>query len=197
MEERRSVRRPVRSADPNLSDEANALLTEELRDAIGADTVDLPEGTPDPAGAGSHTHRSFIGALIENRIAIGMTFLVFVVVGGIIALITHSVWILVAAILVHWAATTIFTTTILRATGELEHVSPSHAARLEAEGLSDPDARLTELVEEYTPPSGDNEDRTVAASDDPGTATSEQRDAVTPSSEGTTPVGPGSDDDQA
>ncbi|HEY4279659.1 MAG TPA: hypothetical protein VGM91_15650 [Conexibacter sp.] len=35
-------RRPVRSEDPTLSPEANRLLTEELREVVGSDEVELP-----------------------------------------------------------------------------------------------------------------------------------------------------------
>jgi hypothetical protein len=38
--------REVRSDDPSLSQEANRLLTEELREAVGADRVRVPRGTP-------------------------------------------------------------------------------------------------------------------------------------------------------
>jgi hypothetical protein len=44
-------RRFVRSDDPNPSAEANAALTEELQQAIGAEHVSMPADAPDPAAA--------------------------------------------------------------------------------------------------------------------------------------------------
>jgi hypothetical protein len=50
-EPRRFVSRDVRADNPNLSPEANRLLTDELREAVGADRVEVPGDGAERAAA--------------------------------------------------------------------------------------------------------------------------------------------------
>jgi hypothetical protein len=187
------VEREVKSEDPDLSAEANRLLTEELCEAVGAERVEVPadatpgDGTPAP------------GFLAANRPLILVTFIAAVVVGGIVSLVTGAWWALLIAVGLHALGTVIVGAGAIRLTTQVEHVSPARATRLEAEGVVDPDEKLTELVEEYAgaKPRGDREvlgagfnERAADTQGQPAEATAEQASAVTPSGgEGSRPGG--------
>lgn len=166
-------RREVRSRDPSLSPEANRVLTDELRAVVGSDTVEVPV---DRAHAESDRHGARPGpwvGLIGNRLILAVTFLGALVVGAILSLITGSWWFLLLALAVHAVTTIAIVGLVIVMTRQTEHLSPSAAARLEDEGVSDPDAVFTELVHEFR--------------DD------DQRSAITPSPHRGRPVGPGSE----
>jgi len=116
----RFVERDVRSEDPGLSPEANRLLTEELREILGADRVEVPVDVPLPA-----THPNATAFLAANRL------------------------LLVVALVLDACATAIIAFGAILLATEVEHVSPARAFRLEREGVRDPDEKLTELVQQY------------------------------------------------
>ncbi|HEU4973733.1 MAG TPA: hypothetical protein VFT50_01490 [Baekduia sp.] len=185
----RTERRVVRSEDPSLSPEANRLLTEEARAAIGRDEVEVPAGAPRHSRE-RHAGRAPLG---DNRPLLYVTLAAAIVVGGIIALVTRQGWVLIAALALHALGTLLVIGGVVQLTTETEHADPEVAARLQQEGVGDPDRALTEIVEDYTGAQtargvpetlgvGHNE-RTVHASDDPGLAALEQRTAMTPTSE--------------
>jgi hypothetical protein len=101
-----------------------------------------------------------------------VTFAAALVVGAIIVIATRC-----------WCA--------IRMTTITEHVAPATAARLQAEGVRDPDRRLTELVERAH---GESErglretlsnrydDQAAAPEDDPARVTVEQETTMTPAS---------------
>jgi hypothetical protein len=195
-------RRAVRSEDPSLSPRANELLTRELQQAIGSDEVVVPKDAPH-RDREAHANRSRFGAtLASNRPIIMVTFLVMLVLGGVVALVTEQYWALVVAAALHAIGTLIVAAGAIGLTTQIEHVDPSVAARLEEEGVADPDRVLSELMEEFAGvaeaggvpevlSNGHNE-RTVTADDDPARAAMEQRTAITPSSAPTPAGGSGS-----
>jgi hypothetical protein len=186
-DDRRFVRREVRAEDPALSDQANQLLTEELRDAIGADEVQLPEDRARDAGrVQAAGHRSLTSQFAVNRMLIGITFAMLVVVGVIVALATDTWWAVVAAVAVHAVGTFLVLSMTLQLSSEVEHVAPSTAAKLADEGVADPDRALSDLIEQYGPGETGNE---ISASpdEDPHRSAVEQRRAITPAG---SPVGP-------
>jgi hypothetical protein len=189
--ERRFVERDVRADDPELSPEANEVLTRELQEAVGDDRVTVPAERADELGQlGQRMHGTFVAALGANRVLIAITFAVLLIVGVIVALATGSWWAVVAASAVHALGTLIIISMTLRLSTEVEHMAPEAAARLEAEGLADPDRALSDLVEQYSEErqargaaevvsSGHNR-VTTEPGDDPRRATVEQRTAITP-----------------
>jgi len=140
----RFVQRDVRSEDPGLSPEANRLLTEELREILGADRVEVAADAPPPV-----THPGATVLLAGNRPLLVVMFLAGVVVGAIVGLATGSWWALVVAVVLDACATAIVAFGAILLATEVEHVSPGRAVRLEREGVRDPDEKLTELLARY------------------------------------------------
>jgi hypothetical protein len=198
----RIVRREVRSADPSLSPEANRLLTDELREVVGADEVEIPAGTP----ARHETHHgggsTFVGTLAANRVLIVLSLAALIVVGVIVSLATGSWWALVAACAVHATATLLIAAFAIHMTTRVEHADPTTAARLEAEGVTDPDRVLSELTEEFAGAqqaggaaevvSTGHNDNLADPDAEPARAAFEQRTVMTPSARRSSPAGSGS-----
>lgn len=192
-------RRPVRSEDPSLSDRANELLTHELREAIGADEVVVPRGASDRRGERHATHSPFGATLAANRPILIVTFLMALVVGGVVALVTDQYWAVVVAAALHAVGTLAVAAGAIGMTTNVEHVDPTVAARLEEEGVADPDRTLSALVEDFAGArdargvpevvaDGHNE-RTTAPEQDRARASVEQRTAMTPTSGGSSVAG--------
>lgn len=192
-------RRLVRSEDPSLSDRANELLTHELREAIGADEVVVPEETPDRNHEAHATHSPFVATLIANRPMLIVTFLVALVLGGVVALATDQYWAVVVAAALHAVGTLAVAAGAIGLTTNIEHVDPTIAAQLEEEGVADPDRVLSALVEDFAGArdargvpevitSGHNE-RTTTPEQDQARASIEQRTAMTPTSGGSSAAG--------
>ena len=142
-------RRVVQSDDPTLTPEANRLLTAELRRIVGRDEIEVPAGTPHRDRERHAGHSLYSATLVGNRLVIILTFVTAVVVGAVVSLATRSWWALVGALAVHALGTLLVGVGALQLTTEVEHASPQVAARLEAEGVRDPDKLLTELAAEY------------------------------------------------
>ncbi len=184
----------MRSEDPSLSPRANELLTDELQQIVGAEEVVVPEDAPRRSDERHGTHSPFVAALVSNRAILIVTFLAALVVGGIVALVTEQYWVVVVALALHAVGTLVVAVGAIGLTTETEHVDPAVAARLEEEGVSDPDRVLSDLVEDFAGArqargvpevvtSGQNE-RTTATEDGPARSSVEQRTAMTPSSGG-------------
>ncbi|HWC28075.1 MAG TPA: hypothetical protein VG474_15905, partial [Solirubrobacteraceae bacterium] len=182
-----------------LSPEANELLTHELREAIGSDEVEVPEDVPDRSEDAHATRPRFVATLVSNRALLIVTFLSALVIGGIVALVTGEYWAVVVALGLHAVGTLVVTAGTMALTTETEHVDPAVAARLEEEGVSDPDRVLSELIEDYAGArqargvpevvaTGHNE-RATAPEQDQARASVEQRSAITPTSGDAPPAG--------
>jgi hypothetical protein len=196
---RSRVQADVRADDPELSLEANRLLTDELREAIGTDTVELPRERAAQAGTVSGAGRpGLVTLVVSNRLLLLITFVALVIVGVIVSLATGSWWAVVAAAAVHALGTILVGSATIRLSTQVEHVDPTVAARLVDEGVADPDEALSDLVAQYA---GDGNGRgaaevlstghnevTAAPHDDPARAAVEQQSALTPAG---SPVGPG------
>jgi hypothetical protein len=174
-------RRFVRSDDPNLSAEANAALTEELQQAIGAEQVSMPADAPDPATAERSGDPAAAATVASMRPLFIVTLLAALTVGAVIALSTGSWWALVVAVGVHAVGTMLVASGAIQLTTQIEHASPQTTARLEAEGVADPDRVLSDLVEEYTGEAETSPAAGVISAGDTGSrAPAAQRRAMTP-----------------
>src|SRR4051794_19429358 len=186
---RKFVREDVRVDDAELSPEANRLLTEELQDALGTDQVELPADRARVAHAlPSGDVRGVRAVIGENRMLVAVVFVALLVVGAIISLATGSWWAVVAACAVHAAGTLVVATIVLRATTAVEHAAPETAARLQEEGVGDPDQALSDLVKQFTP-DGDARGVDHRPGEDQARAAGEQAGAGTPSTTPTEPAG--------
>jgi hypothetical protein len=186
----RPERREVRAQDPSLSPEANRILTDELRAAVGRDEVEVPRGRRH-AERDRHGERPGLGAaLSQNRLLLAMTFFAALVVGAVVSLATGSWWFLLLALGAHALGTLAVGAIALRMTTQTEHMSPASAARLQDEGVEDPDAVLSDLVEEFAPSDRRGEERKTSPHEEPAQSTTEQRSSVTPSQDPSRPVGP-------
>ena len=183
-------RREVRSSDPSLSPEANRVLTQELRQAVGREEVVVPAGRPH-AERERHGGRPAVAVLLaEHRLVVALMLLGALVVGAIVSLASGSWWFLLLALGLDVLGLIVVTAIVLAMTTETEHLSPAAAARLEDEGVSDPDRVFSDLVEGFAPGDREGDERQTPAQEDPAQATAEQRSSVTPSEEGSRPVGP-------
>lgn len=180
----------MRVQDPSLSPEANRVLTRELRAVVGDDAVEVPRGRPHVERERHGGRSGFAVALSQNRLVIAMTLLAALVVGAIVSLATGSWWLLLLALGVHALGTLVVVAIVLKMTTQTEHVSPTAAAALQEEGVGDPDAVFSDLVEEYAPADRRGDEQATSPREDPAQASAEQRSSVTPSQEGSKPVGP-------
>jgi len=181
--------REVVSDDPSLSPEANRVLTEEARAAVGADKVRVPRDTPHTERDRAGTHGSVAESFAANRLIIAITFGALLVVGAIVSLATGSWWAVVVAALVHAIGTFVVLTMLGSALRQTEHASPTATALLAEEGVADPDARLSDLVEEYSGVESGENAQPDDPSQEPARAATEQRSANTPAGVPTEPAG--------
>lgn len=149
MERTGTERREVGSHDPSLSDHANALLRDELREVLGSDTVEVDAGAPHHERERHGGHSPMVAALIDARLTLAVTFFTMLVVGAVASIAIGSWWALVGALAVHAIGTLALVGVTLQLTSETEHVSPETAAELEAEGVADPDRAFNQLLEDY------------------------------------------------
>lgn len=186
--------RDVRSADPTLTQQANELLTTELREAVGHDRVPVAADAPDHRRDRNATHSPLLAPFVEMRLALLVAVLVAALVLGVIGIAAGGAWVVVGVFVALLLGIGAVIGLVAKMTAEQEHVSPETAARLEDEGVANPDHAFNELVEEFSAPDdGDDDDRTTSAEQRPATATAEQRTAMTPTSGPSAPTGPGDD----
>jgi hypothetical protein len=196
-----TTRVAVEVHDPELSDRANEVLSEEVRQALGTDEVELPAEQARHAGREHPEEHGLFEAIWERRVLVGMALASAIVIAALLVLTTGSWWWLPAVLVVHAVATVIVTSAIIRTTTLVESPSPGAEAVLQEEGVRDPERALNDQVRSFTGapgPSaesvvtpGENE-RQTRPEDAPGESAAEQETAITPSSEGSEPAGPGS-----
>src|SRR4051794_1922055 len=192
QEEEETVRVPVEVHDQKLSERANEILTEEVREALNTDEVEVSKAHADDLGRTdlSATSRTMTSQLWESRVLVGVTFFTAVVVGAIIALITGKWWAILIPEVVHFGATMLVSYLAIRSTTNVEKPSAAHVEELAEEGVRDPEETLNNAVQEFA---GDDEDRgkEVMRADEshgvredaPGGSPLDQQSAVNPSSD--------------
>lgn len=192
--------REVRSADPALSEETNERLTEELREAVGADRVTVPADRPHFSEGEFDRRRSGLLYLNQHRMTFIRTAFIGLTFAAVVALITNKWWLLPLAAGIHAVGTMTVVFGTVHLTTLSEHPSPQLAAALTEEGISSSDEHFTRLVSEFEPVSGattadvitpNANRRTVSASEDPARAAAEQSHAMTPTAEPSQPGGTG------
>jgi hypothetical protein len=120
----------------------NREMREEVEAAVGH-PVDQEAVDRTLAGESHSNAGTFIS---ENKLLLGVTLAGAVVVGVILSLALDSVIFLVLAVLVHWLATTAVMVVTMRMTTEFDKPDPRAVARLEEEGVADPERALNDAV---------------------------------------------------
>jgi hypothetical protein len=196
--------REVRADDPQLSPETNQRVTAELWEAVGAERVEMPASRP-RTSRGERRPRQEAGAyLTQHRVQLVRITAIVLTFGGIVSLRTGYWWLLGVAAGLHALGTMTVAMVAVRITTITEHPSPQLAAAMAEKGVSSPDERFSEMVNEFADHSdrgvsevlspGDNE-RTLKASEKPAQAAAEQSSAMTPSADPSRPSGPGAETD--
>lgn len=197
-EEQELETREVRVDDPALPDAANRALTEELREVVGADEVEVPVGTPRREHDVNASQRGPRGFLGRNRLLFGITGTAALVVGAILALVVKEWWVLFIPMGVHAIGTLIVGFTAIQMTTQPESLDPALTAKLEGEGVKAPERAFNDLVEEFTASDGAGAEEVISTGDnagdanagaEPGKAAAQQRTAMTPAHDATEPAG--------
>jgi hypothetical protein len=164
---------------PTLSADANQRLTEALREIIGADKVRVPADRPHPSH-GDRPHRNQMQRMTTLKaVSMGLVSVGICVALVIVTALGHH-WVLTglafAALL---AALALVTWSIIALSSVPEHPDAGLVALLAEEGISDAELRFSEIVMEFTPETGGDEERPTDVLDDPARATREQHEALT------------------
>lgn len=148
-------RRSVEVEEPGLSDETNAQLTEEVRDVVGSDRVEVPAARHHASHGETVRHRRPLPLpfpLPEN-FAIVQVGAALVVVAAVVvlAVVVHHWWTLALAVVVLFAMAYLVVATSQKMTSTAERPSPRTVAAMEEEGVSDPEEVFSDIVDEFTP----------------------------------------------
>jgi len=115
-----------------------------------------------------------------------------IVVGAILSLALGSWLFTVLALLVHGVATLMVGYVALRVTAEVDKPSPVTVARLQAEGVDDPESKLNRAIEAHEGTEDNRVRREFEVdAEEARTGAAAQQISITPSSEPTDLVGPG------
>lgn len=185
---RRMEEREVRAADPQLSPDTNARLTQELRAVVGAERVAVPIDRPHVTRGERPRRPTLAMHLNQHRVQLIQATVIMITFGAIVSLITGNWWLLPLAAGVHALGTMTVTMSIIGITTITEHPAPDIAAAMAEDGVASPDERFSEMVDEFraVPRGGagdvlspGHDERTADDLDDPLTAGAEQSAAMT------------------
>src|SRR3954452_16302566 len=155
---------PVRVRDPELSERANEILTEEARRALGTDEVELPA---DRAGQAGHRHpgdQRLFAALWERRVILGLAAGAAVVVAAILVLSTGAWGAIAIPVVLLGGMLAYVVKAVMQTTTLAESPAPEAVAALDEEGVKDPERLFNEHVESFTANGGHSgQGPTVAA----------------------------------
>lgn len=199
---------PVEVRDPSLNARANEILTEEARESLGTDHVQLPKDKAERAATTDLTDEGspLESQLWRSRVLMGMSGATAIVVGGILTLATGSVVWLIVAVAILVVAVVLVTLGVIETQSNVEQPSPEHVEELEEEGVKDPEEALNNAIRNF---SGDDESRTkevlmpggnedsARPFEQSATSSVQQQSALTPSSEATESAGVGDHDDDS
>jgi Flp pilus assembly protein TadB len=129
-------------------DEARAGLRHELGEVVGEDAAARAErGGALDAAIDAERPRTAAGLLNESRVLLVVAFFVALIVGAVIALVTETWWWLLVALVLHAVGTAIVVASALSLSSQTESTDPRTAAALQARGVANPDAALTQAVD--------------------------------------------------
>jgi hypothetical protein len=181
---------------PQISQDARQTLKEELEDAVGSEAVEDTDLDIDRAI--SERPNTVRAAFAESKLLIVVIGATVLTVAVIAALATESWWLLGVALVVHGLLTAVVVSITMAMSSEVEKPDPNAVAKLQEEGVDDPEPVLNNLVEQVADQDeGSRGSRTVKedagetrpAEEDPKESASRQQAASTPASEPTRTVG--------
>lgn len=162
-------------------------MRDELEQALGepVSEQEAREALERPAPTLAHWLR-------EQQLLIAIAGGTALVFGAIISLWLKSWVFTVLALGVHAVATVVIGYVVLRVTSEVEKPDPVTVARLQDEGVDDPESKLNRAIEAHE---GTEDDRVrrefEVEAEDASSSPAKQQASITPSSEETELVGPG------
>ena len=127
-----------------MDGDAERTMREELEDALGERVSDeeARAALERPAPTLSHWVK-------EQKLAVAITGSSAVVIGAMLALALDSWLVLVLVLLVHGLMTAVVGVMVLKIAGETDKPSPETVARLQHEGVDDPEARLNRAIQAH------------------------------------------------
>lgn len=172
-------------------DEHARIMNQELEESLGA-----PVDEEVSREAAEQRAPSFASTLSSSKLLVGITFALALALGAMLSLALDSWWLLPALTLVHAGVTFLVVTMALRLTTQVDKPDPATVARLEAEGMADPEKQLNESIRKVATDEGedkgpveqtltDNAGETPDPNEDPAKAAARQSISNTPSSEPT------------
>ena len=173
-----------------ISRDARETLIRELEDAVGKDAVENADVDVDRAiDERPHPVRS---AFATSRLLIILTGATALTVGVIAALAVGSWWLVVVAMVVHGVLTAVVVGMSMTLFSQVEKPDANVVAKLEEEGVDDPEPVINNLVEQVAGEDEgsrtrrqvtDDAGETRPAEDDAADAAARQQTASTPASE--------------
>jgi hypothetical protein len=138
--------RPIRVRDPRLSEEANELLSAELRRALGRDTAPISEADLDRPPAPDEP-AALERALVSMRFLLAVVLPGALIVGAGLSLLLDTWWIVAAVAAAYVLATGIVVGLgLTTAAQRMAEPSPELLARLRREGIADPEREFRQRV---------------------------------------------------
>ena len=129
--------------------------------------------------------------LREQQLQIAIAGAAALVVGASISLWLKSWVFTVLALVVHAVATVVVGYVVLRVTSEVEKPDPRTVARLQDEGVDDPESKLNLAIQAHEGAEGDRVRREFEVdAEDQESSAAKQQASITPSSEETELTGP-------
>jgi hypothetical protein len=129
---------------------AKEILTEEAREAGGDQAARKASERLESGEAVGQPESPLRAAFASNRLFLVTGLGLALAVGGVAALALGAWWALLVAVLIHGAVSAVVIGMAMQMTTDVEKPAPEAEAELEEEGVADPEAALTELLEDET-----------------------------------------------
>ena len=181
-----------------ISEEARQALIGELEDAVGEEAVEQADIDVDRAI--SERPRPLRSAFASSRLLIILTAATALTVGVIASLAVGSWWLVAVAMVVHGLLTAVVVGAGMTLITQVEKPDPNVVAKLQDEGVDDPELVINDLIEQVAGKDEGSRNRraftddageTRPADEDRQEATLRQQTATTPTSEPTYQAGSG------
>ena len=181
---------------PEISEDARKTLIGELEDAVGEEAVEQADIDVDRAI--SERPRPLRSAFSSSRLLIILTAATALMVGVVASVALGSWWLVAVALVVHGLLTAVVVGAGMTLVTQVEKPDPNVVAKLQDEGVDDPEPVINNLIEQVAGKEEGSRNRRAVADDagetrpaveDRQEATLRQQTATTPASEPTRTAG--------